>query len=337
MYDRGDVSESHGLTCESPLKEVDAKNVYLTRFKRLLIGILVLGIAIALYLPTPHSSHHACIWERYVGLMLLAAPCFLILFCKSVTFCTGWLRVGGRFAIFAVVAVVGWKLTDCNRLACYYCFPNMSELRQQLENPNVIVYEENAGEKVVALTFDDGPVDQKTDAILDVLRDEGVHATFFLCGRRLEGLENVLKREVQEGHEVGNHSWSHTSLSECLPSRLREELGQCNNAIYAITGKKPVLARPPYGAINLMGVHYMQEYGLTPVFWTVCTCDWLHKGDDSVLEIITSYQQPYVPIVLMHDCNVSPQALRRVVQWYRQQGYRFVTISELLELRRRDK
>jgi peptidoglycan/xylan/chitin deacetylase (PgdA/CDA1 family) len=180
--------------------------------------------------------------------------------------------------------------------------------------------------KCVALTFDDGP-DRHTDAILDVLAAKGVQATFFVQGYRVDLFPDQMKREVAEGHEVGNHTWNHKNLTTLSPRAIRLQISKTNDAVAALTGARPALVRPPYGAVNKK---VQRKVEMPLVMWSVDTRDWETKNVKKILKHVKKDTEPG-SIVLMHDTlKATGKALGRAIDILREQGYTFVTVSQLL-------
>lgn len=104
-----------------------------------------------------------------------------------------------------------------------------------------------ATERMVALTFDDGPNPKTTPMLLDILKKYNAKATFFILGQNIPGNEEIVKRMVAEGHEVANHSWSHPNFKTLSPEQIKQEVEQTQSALEKITGRRPTMIRPPYG------------------------------------------------------------------------------------------
>lgn len=180
-------------------------------------------------------------------------------------------------------------------------------------------------EKRVALTFDDGPKRDTTERLLDALKARGVPATFFLIGEQLEGHEDLVRRMQAEGHQVGIHTWSHIDLSALSPWEVQQELSKTQTALAEILGPGHYWLRPPYGRLKASS-----ELETPIIIWSVDPRDWESKDADAVTEHILSHVQPG-DIVLLHDIyDSSVDAAIRVVDALQAQGYRFVTVEELL-------
>jgi peptidoglycan/xylan/chitin deacetylase (PgdA/CDA1 family) len=210
-----------------------------------------------------------------------------------------------------------------------------------------------SNERVVALTYDDGPNPPYTTRILDVLREEHVHATFFVVGRAVAAYPSVVRREVADGDAVGNHTWDHAHLVLYDKSGLRDTLQRTDDAIFAATGYHSHIMRPPYGGRDWLVLDEVRKLGYTPVMWSVPLAnDWeypapaviaqrvlQYAGDGSIIDLHdgnqgllceTAHLAPHVC-----DRNSDVEATRLIVEALKHQGYRFVTIPELLRQNRR--
>ena len=185
-------------------------------------------------------------------------------------------------------------------------------------------------DKVVALTFDDGP-SKYTNKILDVLKKYDACGTFFLIGNKVDFYGDVLKRVLLEGSEIGNHSYDHKLLTRLSKADFQKEISKTQDAIKKVTGFTPTLFRPTYGGYTNILKSYTD---LKFVLWDVDSRDWQVKTKDKIIKNIL----PNVKsgsIILMHDNHeYSLNALEDVLKSLKNQGYKFVTVSELLELKK---
>lgn len=185
-------------------------------------------------------------------------------------------------------------------------------------------------DKVVALTFDDGP-SKYTNKILDVLKKYDACGTFFLIGNKVDFYGDVLKRMLLEGSEIGNHSYDHKLLTRLSKADFQKEISKTQDAIKKVTGFTPTLFRPTYGGYTNILKSYTD---LKFVLWDVDSRDWQVKTKDKIIKNIL----PNVKsgsIILMHDNHeYSLNALEDVLKSLKNQGYKFVTVSELLELKK---
>ena len=184
--------------------------------------------------------------------------------------------------------------------------------------------------KVVALTFDDGPDGNTTPQALDILAKYKIKATFFVQGKNIAGNESILKRMQSEGHEVGNHSWNHPILTKLSLEDAKKQLTDTEDAITKVLGKSSKLMRPPYGAIS---DDIRNSLDLRFIMWDVDSLDWKSKNEAAILTEI-QHQTSDGAIILMHDIHQSSvNSLPKVIEYLQEQGYSFVTVSELLNTR----
>lgn len=199
-------------------------------------------------------------------------------------------------------------------------------------SPDVVRLSPSA-DKLIALTFDDGPIRGKTDALLEVLRYEDVHATFFVVGCNIEGNEDLILRMHAAGNEIANHGWAHLFTPIYLPSTAIENFNHCNQAIENVIGRKTDYFRLPYAAGTLMHLAAIRKNcNMRAVFWNVDAEDYRHDGDSRYCERVLSSLPEQGPVIcLCHDHGISPRGLFRLIWILKRRGYRFVTVSELVK------
>ena len=181
--------------------------------------------------------------------------------------------------------------------------------------------------KRAALTFDDGPSSKYTPLLLEGLKERGVHATFFLMGKNIEGKEDLVKRMQEEGHLIGNHTYNHVELCKISREAARTEIEATNQEIYDITGEYPMWLRPPYGEWQKNLDFYVNMF---PVLWDIDTLDWKSQNVNAVLRIVESEIEDGA-VILMHDAyQSSVDAALQIVDLLTAQGYEFVTVDELV-------
>ncbi len=190
--------------------------------------------------------------------------------------------------------------------------------------------------KVVALTFDDGPHPIYTPKVLEILRRYKVKATFFLIGERVERFPQIARMIVSEGHEVGNHTYSHpNNLPKENWDEIRLEIEKCSKAIERVTGVRPKFFRPPKGFLNYKVLTLAQLEGYTLVFWTVSADHKDAPNPKAMAKRVLKLVHPGA-IILMHDGRIPSRwkdvkALPLIIKGLRKQGYKFVTVSELFK------
>ncbi|WP_308249778.1 polysaccharide deacetylase family protein [Sphaerisporangium fuscum] len=182
--------------------------------------------------------------------------------------------------------------------------------------------------KCVALTFDDGPFDY-TGTLLDTLYAHQAKATFFVVGQMVNAqTAPFLQRMVAEGHEIGNHSWDHPSLTGLSPDALRSQLDRTQQVVRTVTGVTMRLMRPPYGNTDGKVADGTRGAGLAQILWDLDTLDWRDRNTPLIVQR-ASVAQPGA-IVLMHDIHkTTVEAVPRLLQELEAKGYTFVTVSEL--------
>jgi len=196
-------------------------------------------------------------------------------------------------------------------------------------------------DKKIVLSFDDGPDEKYTPEILDILKQQKIHAEFFVIGLNAENNLDVLKRIYDEGHEIGNHSFSHPNLAEINPDRAAVELNTTRRIIESVTGHTTILFRPPYNADaepqsydDIMPIVIASKQNYLTVAESIDPRDW--EAGISVDSIMTRIkkQENYGDILLLHDAGgnreATIKALPEIIKYFRNKGYSFVTVSELL-------
>ncbi|MED3993747.1 polysaccharide deacetylase family protein [Peribacillus frigoritolerans] len=199
---------------------------------------------------------------------------------------------------------------------------------------NEMIYMGNPSKKRIALTFDDGPEDIYTPQILDILRQKGVKATFFVVGKQAREYPELLKQIYREGHAIGNHTWDHSHLPDLTNQQLIENVQFTTAEIEKITGLKTDLFRPPYGEIQDQQVALLNNRGYRSIMWTADTMDWSGVSAEDIQSRVKQNASPGV-IVLQHNYHASGKfetvkALPQIIDQLRAQGYEFVTVPTLL-------
>ena len=185
------------------------------------------------------------------------------------------------------------------------------------------------GNKVIALTFDDGP-GPHTAHLLDILDQYGAKATFFLIGSKVSSQANIVRSIHARGHQLGNHSWSHPELPKLPVDQIAGEIDRTNDAIKQATGVTPAILRPPYGAVNGVVLEQLRLRGMSSILWSVDTRDWADRNSDIVCSRAVAGARPGA-VILMHDIHqTSVGAVPCILSALKQQGYSFVTVQGLL-------
>jgi len=188
-------------------------------------------------------------------------------------------------------------------------------------------------EKIVSITFDDGPDRNLTPELLDRLKNHEIAATFFCIGRKIRGNENLLKRMQAEGHLIGTHSFSHSNWFDFFsPARMRRELENSALAVFEATGKKPILFRPPYGVINPMLTLALNGSGFHVIGFSNRAWDTSSRKKEIILARVMKILKPG-DIILLHDTvPESIEIITNMAEQMKQAGYRIVPLDKLLNI-----
>jgi len=187
-------------------------------------------------------------------------------------------------------------------------------------------------QKVVALTFDDGPLDITTPKILKILKEKQAKATFFVLGECAEKYPELIREEVAEGHEVGNHTFDHRRLSNLSEPNVDEEIKKTEETLLEVA-PKPTLFRPPQGRLNKTTVRIARDLGYLIILWSVDPQDWRYPPVGTIVNNVMNNVRPG-SIILLHDGkypSVTPEALYFIIDELQARGYKLVTVSELLQ------
>ena len=181
--------------------------------------------------------------------------------------------------------------------------------------------------KKIALTFDDGPHPYYTEQLLKGLKERGAKASFFITGQNVEAYPEIVKKIHEDGHLIGNHTYSHIQLSSRNSDTFRQELIQTNEVIEGLTGQEVQYVRPPYGTWDKK---FEKELNMFPVLWTIDPLDWCSDNVACIVQNVTSKAEEN-SIILMHDEYKSTvTAAFQIIDELMEQGYEFVTVDELL-------
>jgi peptidoglycan/xylan/chitin deacetylase (PgdA/CDA1 family) len=178
----------------------------------------------------------------------------------------------------------------------------------------------------LALTFDDGPNAEVTPRVLDILARHNAKATFFLIGLHVPGNEALVRRMHSEGHEIGNHTWSHTKIADISPQELEDDIARAQDVITAAGVPTPKLFRPPYGMFNSM---IRSHVPMTVIAWNIDPEDWKARKPQKIIDHVVANAKPGA-IVDLHDIYpVTADALEPLLTAL-EQNYRLVTVGDLL-------
>ncbi|WP_404451439.1 delta-lactam-biosynthetic de-N-acetylase [Virgibacillus necropolis] len=195
-------------------------------------------------------------------------------------------------------------------------------------------YVDDSGEKVVYLTFDNGYEQGYTGKILDTLKKENVPATFFVTGHYVESKPDLVKRMVDEGHIVGNHSYHHPDFSIVSKKTMKKELETLEDAVAEITDQKQMkYLRPPRGIFNEQTLKWASELGYIHIFWSLAFSDWntdKQKGENHAYEQVMNQLHPGAVILLHTVSSDNAEALPRIINDLKKKGYTFKSLDDLV-------
>ncbi len=198
-----------------------------------------------------------------------------------------------------------------------------------------IVYSVPSDDKVVALTFDDGPNPEVTQGFLEVLGKEDIKATFFLIGNRARQNKSLVKALFDAGHEIGNHTMDHLNLAQLDDKRkVKLQISKLQALIKNITGKKPDVFRAPFLSYDDHVFLVLKNESLRPINASVDTKDWMETmTSDEIANTVMAKIHPGA-IVLMHEQARTLNALPKMISQLKEQGYEFLTVTELIGRKR---
>lgn len=202
--------------------------------------------------------------------------------------------------------------------------------------PNTYFTCVDATDKVVALTFDDGPDDRATPRILDILNEYNIPATFFVVGENIKKHPSVFKEIISSGHQIGNHSFSHIRPTDTPTKIMIDDFKKCNNLLDDIISERIKYIRPPYGLVTEDQLISLKDEGFKVIGWSIDSMDWYTKDKDKIIDCVLDAIHPG-SIILMHSAGgndnrkATIDALPIIIETLKYQGYSFVTIEQLME------
>jgi cellulose synthase/poly-beta-1,6-N-acetylglucosamine synthase-like glycosyltransferase/peptidoglycan/xylan/chitin deacetylase (PgdA/CDA1 family)/spore germination protein YaaH len=228
---------------------------------------------------------------------------------------------------------------------------DFSEQYQTYPTPYVIDHSGGTNKKILCLTFDDGPDTRYTPAVLDILKQRRVAATFFVIGVNAEKFPALIRREYAEGHEIGNHTYTHPNIAITSPLRTELELSTTQRIIENLLGVSTTFFRPPYNADSepmtaqeIEPILRAQGYGYATVSETIDPRDWepgatakaiVDEVKSEIASSIAEHDEAGTHIILMHDAGgnraATVEALPEIIDFYRRKGYRFTAVGDLID------
>lgn len=191
----------------------------------------------------------------------------------------------------------------------------------------------NAAKKQIAITFDDGPHPAYTPKLLSILKQNNVKATFFLVGEMAEKYPDLVKAEMAAGHDIGNHTYHHVNLTKVPIEDVATEIQACGDVLKGITGRRPVIFRPPGGDYNKNVADISSTMKYTMILWTDDPGDYASPGD-KVIETRLLDKVSNGGIILIHDgIRQTVDVLPQLIKYLKSKGYELVTIDEMMKAR----
>ncbi|MFA5528599.1 MAG: LysM peptidoglycan-binding domain-containing protein [Peptostreptococcales bacterium] len=194
----------------------------------------------------------------------------------------------------------------------------------------VAIYRGNPNRRMVSLTFDATYGDNQTHELLEILRNNNIKATFFLSGIWLINYPSLARAIANEGHEIGNHSYTHPHMPQITIPEVISQTVRTEALIRNITGQDPYLFRPPFGEYNQAILNTLASLGYVTILWTVDSLDWKNPGPDAVVSRVVNNAKPGAIILLHQSAPDTLQGLQRMITGLREQGYDFGTVTQVI-------
>lgn len=207
------------------------------------------------------------------------------------------------------------------------------KLLKRMVPPCIVRYRCQAIGRKIALTFDDGPLEGRTEHVLERLQERRLDATFFVIGKLVEQAPDLCQAIVQQGCEIANHSYTHPLLFSALSrQRLEEEIVRTDEIVESVVGARPREFRPPYGALSPQLLWYLRwQRRESPVLWSACIRDEVQRGRDDIVRELREMELAPGDILLLHDtCEETVVALPRLLDILAERNLECVALSELL-------
>lgn len=218
-------------------------------------------------------------------------------------------------AVIVLAGSLGMREGGVEPLDAIQCVTGVIDEKEDVDTPKI------------AITFDDGPHPYYTEQLLDGLKERGAKATFFVMGKQAEVYPELVLRMHEEGHLVGNRTYSHMQLGKNNRETFKAELIKTNEVLQGITGEEPQYVRPPYGSWDK---NFETELVMIPVLWTIDPMDWCSSDVKGIVKKVTQKAKENAVILLHDEYESSVTAALEIVDILQKQGYEFVTVDEIL-------
>ncbi len=192
------------------------------------------------------------------------------------------------------------------------------------------IYKVDTKEKKVAITLDGMWGAKRTPELLEIFRDNNIKITFFFGGNWLEEYPHLVSEIAANGHEVGNHSYTHPHMGAMSPQQIEKELIRTEELIKNATGRSSKVFRPPFGEYSNTLINTCEELGYYPIQWSIDSHDWMDVSSDYIVKKVLNNISPGDVILMHNNGEYTPQALRRIIPELKRRGYQIVPISKLI-------
>ena len=197
-------------------------------------------------------------------------------------------------------------------------------------NRLVPIYYVDTAEKKVAFSFDACWGTTYTPTLLEILRENDIKTTYFLTGYWVEKHPDMVKKISEEGHEIGNHTYTHPHLNNLTEEQIKTELERVGNMIFELTGRQPDLFRPPFGEYSNKVIKTAEACGYQTIQWSIDSLDWKEFGVEPMVKRVTDNLHPGAIVLFHNNGKYTTEALPEIIAYAKEQGYTIVPISELL-------
>ncbi|AFK86525.1 MULTISPECIES: polysaccharide deacetylase family protein [Thermoanaerobacterium] len=197
-------------------------------------------------------------------------------------------------------------------------------------NRQLPIYSVDIPDKRVAISFDASWGSDKTERLLQILRDKNVKATFFLTGLWIDKYPDLVKKIYEEGHDVENHSNTHPHMTQLSDSEMVDEIKACEEKLVKITGRKPYLFRPPYGDYNDKVIEIAKSLGYYTIQWDVDSLDWRGLDTEAIINRVLPNVKKGSIILFHNNGQFTPEAIPYIIDKLKENGYQIVPISQLI-------
>ena len=228
----------------------------------------------------------------------------------------------GFFIFLVVLIIVAYSLFQVSKSRAFQFF---GEIAPRVET----------SQKAVALTFDDGPSREKTDEILQILREENVKATFYVVGAEIEKNPGELEKIIAEGHEIGNHTFNHEKMILVSPSFVKSEIERTDQLIKKAGWTNEITFRPPFGKKLFTLPFYLSKNNRKTIIWDVEPETFVEKSEDLIKHTLDNTKSGSIILlhVMYNSRAESIKSVRPIIKGLREKGFEFTTVSELLAMK----